>query len=292
LNEPFRFSTLAGHTSYRVERGNDGEASVSTIDINGADDGADPIDAQLGLDPPDGIEIRTLQTADEMIEVGEIFRQVWGSLTPLVTIEILMAIAHSGGYVTAAYESRRGEERILGASVGMLARHFGRPALHSHITGLLPGARNSGLGRAMKLHQRHWAIDHDIEWIVWTFDPLVRRNAWFNIAVLGAEVHEYLPCFYGAMTDATNAGDESDRLLVAWAVSDTTHASPRDGSNTDDANTLVPTPSDIVALRRTDPATAADWRRRLRDALTAALDRGDRITGFTPDGNYVIERAS
>ena len=46
----------------------------------------------------------------------------------------------------------------------------------------------------------------------------MRRNAWFNIHVLGAEVHEYLVDFYGPIDDAINAGDESDRLLVAWAV--------------------------------------------------------------------------
>jgi predicted GNAT superfamily acetyltransferase len=261
---------------------------MSTIDINSADDGSEPIDAPL--DALDGIEIRMLESADEMVELGEVFRQVWGSLTPLVTIEILMAVTHSGGYVSAAYETRRGEERMLGASVAMLARHLDRPALHSHITGLLPGARNSGLGRAMKLHQRQWAADHDIDWIVWTFDPLVRRNAWFNIAVLGAEIHEYLPSFYGTMNDAINAGDESDRLLVAWNVNDAT-TPPTQGAAPDASHhRLVPTPSDIVALRRTDPAAVATWRRDVRTALTEALERGDRISDFTTDGEYVIEQ--
>ena len=72
----------------------------------------------------------------------------------------------------------------------------------------------------MKLHQRAWAADHGLAWVTWTFDPLVRRNAWFNIGVLGAEVHEYLVDFYGPIDDSINAGDESDRLLVAWPTSD------------------------------------------------------------------------
>jgi predicted GNAT superfamily acetyltransferase len=260
---------------------------MSTFDINSADDGREPIDAPLGA--LDGIEIRMLGSADEMVELGEVFRQVWGSVTPLVTIEILMAITHSGGYISAAYETRRGEERMLGASVAMLARHLDRPALHSHITGLLPGARNTGLGRAMKLHQRQWALDHGIDWIVWTFDPLVRRNARFNIAVLGAEVHQYLASFYGTMNDAINAGDESDRLLVAWAVNDAATPAPRNVSTDQSHRQLVPTPDDIVALRRTDPAAVSRWRHDVRVALTDALDRGDRISDFTPDGEYVIE---
>ena len=139
----------------------------------------------------------------------------------------------------------------------------------------------------MKMHQRRWAETHDIEWIVWTFDPLVRRNAWFNIEILGAEVHEYLPSFYGTMTDAINAGDESDRLLMAWPVVSGDARSDRDPVAGE--RTLVPTPDDVVTLRRTDPAAVGEWRRSTRSALQGALERGDRIVGFTEQGEYVIE---
>jgi len=252
---------------------------MSTIDINADDDPKAPIA------PPDNVEIRTLHTADEMVDVCAVFQQVWGSLTELITIEILMAVAHSGGYISAAYETRGDEERMLGASVGILARHQDRPALHSHITGLLPGARRSGLGRAMKLNQREWAAQHDIDWIVWTFDPLVRRNARFNIEVLRAEVHEYLPSFYGTMTDSINAGDESDRLLMAWPVIDGGRVEIDESRE----HTTIPTPDDIITLRRTDPVEVARWRRETREALQSALDRGDRVVGFTDAGEYVIE---
>jgi predicted GNAT superfamily acetyltransferase len=240
----------------------------------------------LGL--PDGLEIRLLGQAEEMVDVVHVFQQVWGSVSELVGLEMLMAIAHAGGYVGAAYDvSGTGADRILGASVGILARHNGQRALHSHITGLLPGARRLGLGRAMKLHQQAWARDNGIEWIVWTFDPLVRRNAWFNVAVLGAEVHEYLESFYGTMTDAINAGDESDRLLLAWNVDTDPDAEPRDGRGVTAAR-LIPTPEDVVALRRTDPAAVQQWRADTRQAFTTAFADHLHVLGFTREGDYVI----
>jgi predicted GNAT superfamily acetyltransferase len=159
--------------------------------------------------------------------------------------------------------------------------------LHSHITGVVGTMRHAGIGRAIKLHQRQWAAERGLRWITWTFDPLVRRNAWFNIALLGADVEAYLPSFYGAMTDAINAGDESDRLLIAWDVQAAPPDRPRDGSDLADV-LLVPTPTDIVALRRDDPTAVATWRFETRKALTAALDGGQRVLGFTRDGAYVI----
>jgi predicted GNAT superfamily acetyltransferase len=234
-----------------------------------------------------GVRMHLLRTPEELDVVDEVLSQTWGSAgkTPL---ELLIAIAHSGGYVAAAYQS----DTVVGASIGLLARHLDRPALHSHVTAVVPTLRHSGIGRTIKLHQRTWAIARGLEWITWTFDPLVRRNAWFNIALLGTEVHAYLPAFYGTMTDAINAGDESDRLQVTWDLSSEIPTTPRDGTaalNTcADELSLVPTPADIVELRRVDPQAVAAWRSDTREALTTALDRGRQIVGFTRDGNYVI----
>ena len=119
-----------------------------------------------------------------------------------------------------------------------------------------PASARTGLGRAMKLHQRAWAADHGLAWVTWTFDPLVRRNAWFNLDVLGAQVHEYLVDFYGPIDDAINAGDESDRLLVAWPTRRPVRPRPADARRRPPGAVAVPTPEDIVVLRRTDPAAA------------------------------------
>jgi predicted GNAT superfamily acetyltransferase len=229
------------------------------------------------------IEVRTISTRNEFLDHDVLMQAVWGMPAPLVTVELLTAIAHSGGYVAAAFD----RDLMVGASVGFLADHRGEQALHSHVTGVAESMRHAGVGRAIKLHQRAWAAERALPWITWTFDPLVRRNAWFNIAILGADVVAYLPSFYGTMTDAINAGDESDRLLMAWDVAAPLPTHARDGSSVHDL-LLVPTPTDIVELRRSDVAAVARWRTETRAALTSALDAGHRVLGFTRDGNYMI----
>ncbi len=226
-------------------------------------------------------EIRTLETAPDMAAIVTILGQVWGTVTPIVNVELLRAIEHSGGYVAAVSESGH----LVGASFGFLGRHAGQECLHSHVTGILPGVQHGGVGRAMKNHQREWAAARDIPWITWTFDPLVRRNAWFNIEVLGAHVAEYLVEFYGPMTDSINAQDESDRLLVAWPTDDD---APRPTPPGGSVMVEVPTPDDVVVLRRTQPGEALVWRRRVRTELGDRLAAGAVVTGFTRDGAYVL----
>lgn len=232
------------------------------------------------MDEPE-LDIRTLESVGDMATIGAVFQQVWGTNTPIVTVELLRAIAHAGGYVAAAFESGN----VVGASFGFLADHHGERALHSHITGILPGVQHAGVGRLMKFHQREWAAERTIPWIVWTFDPLVRRNAWFNIEVLGGHVTEYRENFYGEMFDSINAQDESDRLVIAWPTSDSV---PRPVAPAGSTPIEVATPEDIVVLRRTDPAAAAAWRLRVRDQLEPLLAAGGVITGFTRGGNYVV----
>jgi len=224
------------------------------------------------------VEVRNLHRADEMGPIITVFQQIWGSPTPLVGVELLCAIAHSGGYVAAAEYS--GE--VVAGSFGFLADHHGAPALHSHVTGVVPGVQHAGIGRAMKYHQRDWARAHGLDWITWTFDPLVRRNAWFNIAVLGASIDDYLINFYGPMDDVLNANDETDRLLVAWSTGEPESQQRPRGDH------RVETPDDIVALRRTDPDLALQWRQRVRTELTTLFDQGAKVVDFTRDGAYVV----
>ena len=98
----------------------------------------------------DDLEIRVLEQPADLRRLVVLLNQVWGTVTPLVGVELLRAIDHTGGYVAGAFS----QQRMVGGSLGFLGRHRDEIALHSHITGILPGVRHTGLGRQMKLHQR------------------------------------------------------------------------------------------------------------------------------------------
>jgi len=184
---------------------------------------------------------------------------------------------------------------------------------------VLPAGRGRALGFALKVHQRAWALARGLTEITWTFDPLIRRNAWFNLARLGAGVHEYLVDFYGPMADGVNAGDASDRLYLSWPLADDDVAAAaqrrslavdlaplraagavewltvapgggpqlRAGGATGGIG-LVQVPPDIEGLRTTDPGAARAWRSALREVLGGALADGWAVCGVGPEGFYVL----
>jgi predicted GNAT superfamily acetyltransferase len=181
------------------------------------------------------------------------------------------------------------------------------------------------VGFALKLHQRSWALARGVRSIEWTFDPLIRRNAYFNLVKLGARPAEYLPNFYGAMFDAINGTADSDRLLIAWdlrsplvtdacagkaaaacaeaeladgasvALSASSDGWPVPGTASGRVH-LIAVPRDIEGLRVADPACAAAWRTALRGSLEPLLAAGARVTGFDRSYNgagwYVVTTES
>jgi len=226
--------------------------------------------------------IRVLHHLNEMQQLQACTDLVWGpGAGNMVSADFLMALSHAGGYVSGAFTSTDSGEIMVACSFGMLAQHRGDWCLHSHITGVSPTLQNSGLGTAMKNHQKQWAIDAGLAAITWTFDPLVRRNAWFNIERLGANAVEFHINFYGPLNDEINGDDETDRLLARWNID-----SPR-ARTTDSDAIFIETPEDIVQLRRTDPDAARAWRLKIRHELSKAFTTHE-VTGFTSEGSYTL----
>ncbi|MFJ5723242.1 GNAT family N-acetyltransferase [Streptomyces sp. NPDC093149] len=259
-----------------------------------------------------GVTVTELHGLDEMRTACQVLDRVWrpDPGNPLITPELLRVFAHSGSYVVGVHRG----SRMVGFCLGFLAT----AGLHSHIAGVDDSARGRNVGHAVKLHQRAWALSRGITAVTWTFDPLISRNAYFNLAKLGAVPSEYLADFYGAMQDEVNAGTETDRLMVLWELTgehavgsaagtprrvtvDTADehavvgldAKPDGGpavGRRDGDTVLVRIPAEIETLRRTDPPLARAWRYALREVLGGLMAEGHTVAGFTRDGWYVIDK--
>lgn len=231
---------------------------------------------------PEGIDIRALASVEEVFAASAVLSEVWGGDPAGMPPNLLRALAHSGNYAVGLFDG----ERMIGASVAF----FGEPAarsMHSHVTGVLAAYRSLGLGRVLKQHQREWALARGVGRVTWTFDPLVSRNAHFNLRVLGARVTEYLVDHYGRMDDGVNRGDETDRLLVSWAVAAPPVPTPPDEL----VVATVAIPRDIEALRHESPTDAATWRVQVRDAFGEHLGSGLVVGGFDDERGYLFVEA-
>jgi predicted GNAT superfamily acetyltransferase len=241
------------------------------------------------------VRIEELTDIAAQHDVAALLQRIWQA--PVVDASTLHAMSHVGNYVSGVYD-----DKLVGAAVGFFAADG---HLHSHVAGVAPEYQGRGIGFALKRHQRDWALARGRTEISWTFDPLIARNAYFNMHKLGAAITEYLPDFYGPMHDAINAGDAaSDRLFVLWHLdrpvapaptgSDATVLLDREGDlpvpgvlKGDRAT--VATPPDVERMRSTDLQLAIRWRMAVREALASALDAGYQITGISRDGRYFLE---
>jgi predicted GNAT superfamily acetyltransferase len=267
-----------------------------------------------------GVRVQEISSLEGLREVYHLYDAIWrpDPKNPPVTTELLRAFTKAGNYVAGAYDGTE----LVGASVGF----FGAPGdsghmeLHSHIAGVSKAALGRSVGFALKLHQRAWALRRGVSTIAWTFDPLVSRNAYFNLAKLAATPAEYLTNFYGGMQDGINSGDESDRLLIRWDLAAPAveaastgrlkvmdaHAEQNAGASigltrSDDGHPvtgsvhgdtiLVAVPRDIESLRSVDPPGARAWRLAVRDVLGAVMAQGARVAGFDRAGWYVVRQS-
>lgn len=264
--------------------------------------------------------IRLLATPEEMEAAEQLQLLVWpGSELDVVPAHLLLTASHNGGVVLGAYI----EETL----VGLL---FGFPGLYqlpdgpqpkhcSHLLGIHPDFRNSGIGFALKRAQWQWVRKQGINRITWTYDPLLSINAHLNIARLGAVCNTYLREAYGQMRDGLNANLPSDRFQVDWWINtkrvesrlghrprkeldlahygkahiqslydvmDSPSAFPRPPERyaiPGEALLLAEIPSDFLKLKAGDLRLASTWRMFSREVFEHCFDAGYLVTDFIYD---------
>ena len=270
------------------------------------------------------ITIRPIITIEQCQHFQELERRVWSSEDmDIMPIHVLVTVAKSGGIVLGAYTDDGPPELdgMVGTTLGWhgvgIDKTSGDPKLKlcSHMAGVLPHWQGKRVGLQLKLAQRAAVLAQGLtDWITWTYDPLYRANAVFNIHRLGATCNTYYPNHYGEMTDALNSGAPSDRCQVDWYLNsehvvqaiagqgagfDVSSAErgreqgidaayqvlptspsgqfrqPVEGElQLDSAPLAVPLPDDIAAIRRSDPALGLAWRFYIRETFQQSFAAG------------------
>lgn len=245
---------------------------------------------------------------------NQLATEIWGSAAAC-SVPQMRVHARYGGVVLLA--------RNDGVPVGFLfsfpALFHGEWTLWSHETGILEGYRHCGIGAMLKRAQRRHALQLGYRTISWTFDPLISRNAYFNLRKLGADIADYQVNVYGAdPADKVNQGLETDRMIAIWSTSDdagTGTAAPSEtmkatgitlwldfvdgepalpstratGSDVTPVH-LMRIPLDYEQMVQTDKERAIRWRMAFRNAAQQLIARGYRPDTMEVGEHYATYR--
>lgn len=225
--------------------------------------------------------IRECTTIDQFDRCVALQREAFG----LPDLELsprrhLIVSRQAGGWTLGAFVADRmvGFVHHLAAVRGL--EIFG----YSHVMAVAKDYQNKGVGARLKWAQRERALSESRKLIKWTWDPMLARNAHFNLNRLGATVENYLDDFYGIDYGADERlGLPSDRLSATWKIdSDRVHALAK-GSDAPFAGKRVATiavPADWNALVKRDAQRARDEQTRVRDEFKRAFSDGLVCAGF------------
>jgi predicted GNAT superfamily acetyltransferase len=187
-----------------------------------------------------------LDSVSQLSAAADLINQTWPAE---VSVSTLRALRKVGNYVGGAYR----DGRLVAACVAFFGS-AGSGDLHSHLAVVAPAERSSGIGWALKVSQRAWAMEQGVARIQWTYDPLEARNAYVNLAKLSARPVEYLDNFYGDHGDGTESVFPTDRLLVSWDLGSAPAVEAARGDRIPADPTLSRLPAATVLARGADGA--------------------------------------
>ncbi|GIE32603.1 hypothetical protein Ait01nite_056480 [Actinoplanes italicus] len=247
-----------------------------------------------GVTHADVVELRS---AEHLEAAAELLRGVWQARTDAERIEVisttlLRSLSYSGNYVHGVFDGTD----LIGCAVGWMGSSSSGPPDHLHSDIVGTRASDGGIGYAMKRHQRRWALSRGLGKIRWTFDPLVARNAYFNLCKVGAVVTSYQPDFYGRLNDGVNTDQATDRLVLEWDLRDRwAEQAPEEGHSRVRRHAVVlpgaeviSVPEDVNALRQTDPGLVRRERVAVRERFQSLLEQGFWVAGMSERREYVL----
>jgi predicted GNAT superfamily acetyltransferase len=247
------------------------------------------------------VRLRTLETIDEMSQLVHLQREIWGYGEPDTDFpypaRALFALAESGGHVGGAFL----DDLPVGLSVAWRGVDplLQKPYLHSQLVGVRKEHRHLGIGFKLKLYQRDFALEADLELVKWVFDPLRSVNANLNVRKLGAVIPAYQPDYYGPVASHFSRGLATDRVWAHWYVSSSRvrqrllHPPPLlkrepplvqvtalPDPNFSDPEFLVEVPDDFEAIFQENLSLAADGQAKIREIFHHYLNQGYLAADF------------
>jgi predicted GNAT superfamily acetyltransferase len=239
------------------------------------------------------ILIRPCHRFDEFEACVRLQLEIWGyEERDTVPQREFVVIDRIGGHIMGAFDlskskSPQGESNaMIGFAMAMPAMIEGRFFLHSHMLAVLPEYRNLGIGRKLKLAQRDEALTRGITRMEWTFDPLEIKNAYLNIARLGAIVHRYSPNAYGVFSSRLQAGLPTDRLHAEWYLDSPRVLATLNGaasSGGPESQETIVVPGAIRAWKQSasEFPRAVAAQDEIRARFLDAFQRGLMVSGFS-----------
>ncbi|HIY66282.1 MAG TPA: hypothetical protein H9830_08415 [Candidatus Agrococcus pullicola] len=158
---------------------------------------------------PQGYSAARLNDPDGLREADALYRRVFGYTDPSFSLNpnLVTSLCHHGGSSVGVFDEFR---ELVGYAYGFAgiddgqSFHFSQAAVVDH------RQQGRGLGRTLKYLQAEEAARVGHREMRWTFDPLLVRNAHFNLDSLQAVGVGFLPRYFERR--------ESDRILVNWEL--------------------------------------------------------------------------
>jgi predicted GNAT superfamily acetyltransferase len=240
---------------------------------------SDPATSRRNSAANESLSIRALTTQQEFQDAVQLQKDIWGfDDIELLPVRLFVVATKVGGQALGAYDA----DRMIGFCLAIPGlKPGGGSYLHSHMLGVMPDYRDTGIGRMLKLAQREDALGRSIDLIEWTFDPLEIKNAYFNMQRLGAIVRRYVRNQYGTTTSHLHGGLPTDRCVAEWWISSARVKAVVDGKPAAVSEIVgrIPVPADIGILRREDPKRARQIQQRVSEQFEEYFSRNLAVVG-------------
>jgi predicted GNAT superfamily acetyltransferase len=248
--------------------------------------------------------IRPVSSPPEFRECVALQCEIWGDLYEPVPAALLQVSSYVGGITAGAFAKDGG--RMVGFVFGLTGMSGSNVMHWSHMLGVRSTRQNAGVGRALKEYQRQELERRQIREMFWTYDPLIAKNAHFNLNVLGARVVRYELDMYGDTRSPLHHGLPTDRLVVvlnterparevssvlddAYLRAPVLTASPQPGDpvltggDASAPHLRIEIPGEFAKLLADSPASARKWHTATREHFQRALAGGYTVSGLRRD---------